>query len=139
MTATAGSVVDRSASTIQSGQFVFGVEFSGSWADISGSHGALLAPGDTYHSDINTILHADRPRRYDLRPHAALRNGRWRVGARRVRPTTAAGVIHSVKQNRTGWTVGAGIEYGITPNWSIAAQYNYIDLGDKDVNFTGAD
>ena len=45
------------------------------------------------------------------------------------------GTVDSVKQNRTGWTVGAGIEYGITPNWSIAAQYNYIDLGDKDVVF----
>ena len=41
----------------------------------------------------------------------------------------------SVKQNRTGWTIGAGIEYGLSPNWSIAAQYNFIDLGDKDVVF----
>ena len=41
----------------------------------------------------------------------------------------------STKQNRTGWTVGAGVEYGLSPNWSIAAQYNYIDLGDKDVTF----
>ena len=45
--------------------------------------------------------------------------------------------VTSDKQNRTGWTVGAGIEYGLTPNWSIAAQYNYIDLGDKDVTFGG--
>jgi outer membrane immunogenic protein len=43
----------------------------------------------------------------------------------------------TTKANRTGWTVGAGIEYGITPNWSIAAQYNYIDLGNKDITFNG--
>ena len=43
----------------------------------------------------------------------------------------------SAKQNRTGWTIGAGLEYGLAPNWSIAVQYNYIDLGDKDVNFVG--
>ncbi len=45
------------------------------------------------------------------------------------------GTVDSVKQNRTGWTIGAGIEYGLSPNWSIAAQYNFIDLGDKDVVF----
>ena len=43
--------------------------------------------------------------------------------------------LDTVKQNRTGWTVGAGIEYGLSPNWSIAAQYNFVDLGDKDVAF----
>ena len=37
----------------------------------------------------------------------------------------------TTKQNRAGWTVGAGLEYGLSPNWSIAAQYNYVDLGDK--------
>ena len=52
---------------------------------------------------------------------------------------TAAGVgTATTKQNRTGWTVGAGIEYGLSPNWSIAAQYNYVDFGDKDVTFGGA-
>ena len=40
-------------------------------------------------------------------------------------------------KSRTGWTVGAGIEFGLAPNWSIAAQYNYIDFGDKNINFTG--
>ncbi len=40
----------------QTGQFVFGVEFSGSWANITGDHVGLLAPFGTYHSEINTIL-----------------------------------------------------------------------------------
>jgi len=26
---------------------------------------------------------------------------------------------------------------GLAPNWSIAVQYNFVDLGDKDVTFTG--
>ena len=37
---------------------------------------------------------------------------------------------------RTGWTFGVGAEYAFTPNWSFAAQYNWIDLGDRDINFT---
>ena len=30
---------------------------------------------------------------------------------------------------RTGWTVGAGWEYGFTPNWSARLEYRYTDFG----------
>jgi outer membrane immunogenic protein len=33
----------------------------------------------------------------------------------------------------TGWTAGAGIEYKITPVWSVKAEYLHFDLGDQDV------
>jgi outer membrane immunogenic protein len=34
-------------------------------------------------------------------------------------------------ETRTGWTVGAGAEFLVTPNWSVFAEYNYIDFGSK--------
>ena len=36
---------------------------------------------------------------------------------------------------RTGWTVGGGIEYGFMQNWSVKAEYDYMDFGDEDVTF----
>jgi outer membrane immunogenic protein len=33
----------------------------------------------------------------------------------------------------TGWTVGGGLEYGFSPNWSAFIEYNYIDLGTRNV------
>jgi outer membrane immunogenic protein len=30
---------------------------------------------------------------------------------------------------RTGWTIGGGIEYALTGNWSIRAEYRYADFG----------
>lgn len=41
---------------------------------------------------------------------------------------------------RAGWTVGAGIEYGFAPNWSVKAEYLYVDLGSFDcgTNCSGA-
>lgn len=30
---------------------------------------------------------------------------------------------------RTGWTAGAGAEAMLTPNWSVKAEYLYVDLG----------
>lgn len=32
-----------------------------------------------------------------------------------------------------GWTLGAGLEYAFTPNWSIKGEYMYFDFGDFDV------
>lgn len=34
---------------------------------------------------------------------------------------------------RFGWLVGGGLEYGLTANWSIKVEYNYIDLGTKEL------
>jgi outer membrane immunogenic protein len=33
-------------------------------------------------------------------------------------------------QSFYGWTAGAGLEYKITPNWSIKAEYLHFDVGD---------
>jgi outer membrane immunogenic protein len=32
----------------------------------------------------------------------------------------------SVTGTLTGWTAGAGVEYGITPNWLLKAEYLYV-------------
>jgi outer membrane immunogenic protein len=35
----------------------------------------------------------------------------------------------SISKTRAGWTVGGGIEYAITDNWSIRGEYRYADFG----------
>lgn len=37
---------------------------------------------------------------------------------------------------QNGWTIGGGGEYLINPNWSVFAEYNYIDLSSKTLAFT---
>jgi outer membrane immunogenic protein len=39
---------------------------------------------------------------------------------------------------RTGWTAGAGIEYGITRNLSAKVEYDYLAFGSQPLNFTTA-
>lgn len=43
---------------------------------------------------------------------------------------------------KLGWTAGAGAEYALTRNWSVKAEYLYVDLGRTSANyvdlFTGA-
>jgi outer membrane immunogenic protein len=40
--------------------------------------------------------------------------------------------------NRSGWTVGAGLEWMFAPSWSVFGEFNYMDFGNKNVNFVQA-
>ena len=42
--------------------------------------------------------------------------------------TTGASVSSSATNN--GWLLGAGIEYGIIPNWTVKLEYDYLGLRD---------
>ena len=42
----------------------------------------------------------------------------------------------SVDDDRVGWTVGVGLEYALTPNWSVKGEYNYMDFGTERNRFT---
>ena len=35
----------------------------------------------------------------------------------------------NVSDTRVGWTVGGGIQYAVTNNWSVRAEYRYTDFG----------
>jgi outer membrane immunogenic protein len=39
---------------------------------------------------------------------------------------------------RTGWTAGAGLEYGITQNWSAKLEYDYLAFGSQPLSFSTA-
>lgn len=43
----------------------------------------------------------------------------------------------SESHTHLGWTVGLGLELGITQNWSAKAEYLYVDLTDKAYTITG--
>ena len=38
---------------------------------------------------------------------------------------------YSESNTHVGWTAGAGIEVGLTPNWSAKAEYLFVDLSDQ--------
>jgi outer membrane immunogenic protein len=37
---------------------------------------------------------------------------------------------------RTGWTVGAGLEYALDDHWSAKLEYDYLGFGSQTMNFT---
>ena len=43
----------------------------------------------------------------------------------------------SETQTHVGWTLGGGVEVGLTPNWSARAEYLYVRLDDRSYVLTG--
>ncbi len=39
--------------------------------------------------------------------------------------------------DRTGWTVGTGVEWMFAPQWSVFAEYNFMGFGTQSATFTG--
>ena len=60
-------------------------------------------------------------------------------------PTTSNGInadcgnTYYAHQSRFGWVVGGGIEAFFADNWSVKVEYNYMDLGSRNVPFEAAD
>ena len=40
----------------------------------------------------------------------------------------------NTSSTRVGWTVGGGVEYAFTPNWSAGVEYRYSDFGTNNNN-----
>jgi outer membrane immunogenic protein len=40
--------------------------------------------------------------------------------------------------NRTGWTVGTGLEWAFYQNWSAKVEYDYLDFGTRNVAINGS-
>jgi len=49
------------------------------------------------------------------------------------------GNLFGLEETRTqvGWTMGAGAELGLTPNWSAKVEYLYMDLSSRAYSITG--
>jgi outer membrane immunogenic protein len=51
----------------------------------------------------------------------------------------APGLVWSDAKSATkfGWTLGAGLEYALTPSWTLKGEYLYYDLGKSELLATG--
>ncbi|ENT05009.1 hypothetical protein C038_01493 [Brucella sp. 63/311] len=38
-------------------------------------------------------------------------------------------------KTKAGWTLGAGVEYAVTNNWTLKSEYLYTDLGKRSFNY----
>jgi outer membrane immunogenic protein len=123
----------------QSAAWVFGVEAQGDWANLTGSNSSLaflplsnrstiksfgLFTGQVGYSWNNALLY--------VKGGAAFANDKYN------QIITATGQINdAASETRWGGAVGVGVEYGFTPNWSAALEYDHMFMGSHSNTFTG--
>jgi outer membrane immunogenic protein len=121
----------------QQANWLFGVEFSGSGADISGSH---VPPTGSINDNLivssevsSLFLFTGRIGMTWSQAVAYVKGGAaWAHDKYQFAETNQPTI--ETRQSRWGWTIGAGLEIGFTPNWSIAFEYNYVDFGNRNTN-----
>jgi outer membrane immunogenic protein len=121
----------------QAGNWVFGLEADASWTNADGDHACVFTVGFTCQTEINWFGTATGRIGYAFNNVLLYAKGgfAW-MNEDYSQILTGTGVVFGLAEDetRTGWTVGAGIEYGFTPNWSLKLEYNYMDFGNDSFN-----
>jgi outer membrane immunogenic protein len=108
----------------QIGSAVLGLEGDIDWANLKGTNSSALCPAGCSTSD--TWLSTVRGRAgYAFGSVLPYVTGGLAVGD--IRAATPG--FPGASNTSAGWTAGAGIEVGLTGNWSAKAEYLYVDLG----------
>jgi outer membrane immunogenic protein len=121
----------------QIGPWVFGAEADASWADLTGDHPNPIFVPDIMHTKVNALgtVTGRIGRSFDRALFYVKGGGAWTDIDYSV-STPAAGVFATASEMRWGWTVGAGVEYALTPEWSLKFEYGYLDFGTERVRLT---
>ena len=121
----------------QMGSWVFGIEGDFSFGDIKHSEdfpgflGLALATAEAKVDRIITVA-ARIGYAFDRTLLYAKLGGAW-TQEQYSFTVPLLGASASSTVDRTGWLIGVGVEYAFLGNWSAKVEYNYMDMGSKDV------
>lgn len=109
--------------------FVLGVEADWDWADINGSISATLGSESVKVENLGTV----RGRiGYAWDRFLVYGTGGWAWSSRVTASCTGVCPLAPDSHSLDGYTVGGGVEYGITPNLSAKVEYLYVHLDPTD-------
>jgi outer membrane immunogenic protein len=136
--ATGGTIGGQVGYRWQSSAWVFGVEAQGNWANFKGSNNNLIF-AITDNSKINAfglftgqVGYAVNSALFYVKGGAAVVADRYFTAGI---PTGL--IVDTGSETRWGGVVGAGVEFGFAPNWSVAVEYDHMFMGTSDVNAYG--
>jgi outer membrane immunogenic protein len=126
---------------------VFGLEADASWTNFKGSGSFNTAPGDVSWRLENRLdwfgtvrgragIAMDRFLLYAT-GGVAFGQSRSDLVVTNIIPCCLVTANGSGKEDHVGWTAGGGVEWMYSRNWSIKAEYLYIDLGTADYHLVG--
>jgi outer membrane immunogenic protein len=110
----------------QVGSAVLGLEGDLGWARINGSSGSVLN-GVNYSTYLQWLSSVRGRVGYAFDRVLPYVTGGLAVGGVKNTITTPLSALNGTTTG-TGWTVGAGVEYGVTPSLSLKAEYLFADI-----------
>jgi outer membrane immunogenic protein len=135
--ASGGTIGGQIGYRWQMGQFVFGVEGQGNWADFKGSNTSILfATQNQTKTDAFGLITGQLG--YAWNNVLFYVNGGAAVTGNNYRLFSPGGALVATGGDDTRWggAVGVGFEVGFAPNWSVGAQYDHLFMQDRTINFT---
>jgi outer membrane immunogenic protein len=123
----------------QAGGWVFGLEGQGNWADLRGSNTSLAFPATNIRTHVDAfglftgqVGYAWNNVLLYVKGGAAVTSDKYRTFD--ILPANL--LLDTASETRWGGVVGAGVEFGFAPNWSVAFEYDHLFMGDRDIRFT---
>jgi outer membrane immunogenic protein len=136
--ATGGLVGGQIGYRWQASNWVFGVEGQGDWADLKGSNASSAAripfTNQTKIDAIGLITgqvgYAWNSVLLYVKGGAAVTDNKY------TSFFTGSGIqFNQASDARWGGAVGTGVEVSFAPNWSVAAEYDHLFMGNSNVTF----
>jgi outer membrane immunogenic protein len=120
-------------------QFVFGIEVDAAGATIKDSLTADVGDGIMATEELKINSFGSVTGRAGFAMDAALIYAKGGFAwANRKDTVSVPGLgAFSDSQSHTGYTLGGGLEYLFTPNWSAKAEYMFTSLGSENYNLLG--
>jgi opacity protein-like surface antigen len=136
--ATGGTVGGQIGYRWQSANWVFGVEGQGNWADFKGNNVSLLFGPDSNQSRVDGFGLITGQVGYALDNVLFYVKGGAAVTGNKYDAISGAdgSTLGSASETRWGGAIGAGAEFGFTPNWSVGVEYNHLFMGTHSATLT---
>jgi outer membrane immunogenic protein len=126
---------------------VFGLEADASWTNLRGRGSFNTIPGDVNWKIENRLDWFGTVRgragvavnNFLLYGTAGVAFGQTSADqvVTNINPCCLVTAVSSANENHIGWTAGAGAEWMYSRNWSLKAEYLYVDLGSAGNRFIG--
>lgn len=121
----------------QGGPLVFGLETDFQGGDLSGNIAGTTTGGNVFSGKESVDWFGTARGRLGLAFGHALFYGTGGFAYGDVRQSAVYnGISLGASGTQTGWVAGGGIEYKVTPAWSLKGEYQYIDLGSEKLTDT---
>ena len=135
--ATGGTIGGQIGYRWQASNWVFGLEGQGNWADFPRDHISFFHQDERLHSRIDAfglitgqVGYAWNNLLLYVKGGAAVTGNKYELF-----DVPSGLLLASADGTRWGATVGAGLEFGFTPNWSVGVEYDHLFVSSRDISF----